>query len=193
MTKGFQEEFETIEILVNSNAKTGRTDAFIIAFTKLEKQARRIFTYLIYQYPVFNLSHYKEILAVIASKRFLDFDNFIKGFDIIYPKSFEAIIGGNLYTSFIKTDFPRIKNFRNKILHGQPTGESLSSDDLKIEIDVLKNWCFHLAETMMTEIHYDGLEWNSFRKCTVKDLAPTYKMNISDIKELDIFIETKMK
>jgi len=193
MTQGFKSEFETIEILVNSNAKTGRTDAFTIAFTKLEKQARRTFTYLIYQYPAFRLSHYKEILAIIASKRFLDFDNFIKGFDTIYPKSFETIIGSPLYTSFIKTDFPRIKNFRNKILHGQPTGENLSSDELKAEIDILKNWCSCVAESMMTEIYYDGLEWNSFRKCTTIDLSSIYTVNISDINELDTFIETNMR
>jgi len=47
MTQGFMDEFETVEILVNSNAKTGRTDAFIISYTKLEKQVRRIFTYLL--------------------------------------------------------------------------------------------------------------------------------------------------
>jgi hypothetical protein len=39
MTQGFKEEFETIELLVNSKTKTGRTDAFIIAFTKVEKQS----------------------------------------------------------------------------------------------------------------------------------------------------------
>jgi hypothetical protein len=193
MTKGFQEEFATIEILINSDTKTGRTDTFIVAFTKLEKLARRIFAYMIYQYPAFNLSHYKEILAVIASKNFLDFDNFIKGFDAIYPKSFESIIGSALYTSFMKTDFPRIKNFRNKIFHGQPTGESLSADDLKTEIEILQNWCLRLAESMMAEIYYDGLGWNSFRKNADQDLASNYKTSISGIKELDTFIETNMK
>ena len=78
MTQGFRDEFETIDLLVESNTKSGRTDAFIIAFTKLEKQARRIFTYTIYQYPVFKLNHYQDILNLIASKRYLYFQNFIK-------------------------------------------------------------------------------------------------------------------
>jgi len=193
MTKGFQEEFATIDILVNSNTRTGRTDAFIVAFTKLEKQVRRLFSYTIYQYPAFTFTHYKDILAVIASKRFLDFDNYIKGFDALYPKSYEHIIGSALYTPFIKSDFPRIKSIRNKVLHGQPTGQGLSSSDLNAEIAVIRNWCLQVAESMMTEIDYDGLEWNSFRKCRAKDLAVNYKGNISGIKELKVFIETNMK
>ena len=100
MTKGFQDEFETIEILVNSNTKTGRADAFIIAFTKIEKQVRRVFTYTVYQYPAFKLRQYKEILATIASKKFLYFENFIKGFNCIYPKSFEDVVGTSLYKPF---------------------------------------------------------------------------------------------
>lgn len=192
MTQGFKDEFETIEILVNSDTKTGRTDAFIIAFTKLEKQARRIFTYTIYQFSAFDLSHYRDVLTVIASKRFLYFENFIKGFDVIYPKSFEVIVGSSLYNSFLKTDFPRIQKLRNKILHGQPTGKNLSTNDLKKEIDVIQKWCLNVAESMMTEIGYDGLEWNSFRKNIDKNLASTYKISISDIKELDTFIETNM-
>jgi len=193
MTKGFQEEFATIDILVNSNTRTGRTDAFIVAFTKLEKQVRRLFSYTIYQNPAFTLTHYIDILAVIASKRFLDFDNYIKGFDALYPKSYENIIGNALYASFIKTDFPRIKNIRNKVLHGQPTGQGLSTSDLKTEIVVIRDWCLQVAESMMTEIGYDGLEWNSFRKCRAKNLAANYKANISGIKELEAFIETNMK
>jgi hypothetical protein len=193
MTQSFKDEFETVEILVNSNTKTGRTDAFIITFTKLEKQVRRIFTYLIYQFPSFSLNDYKKILEIIASKRYLYFANFIKGFDAIYPKSFESIIGSACYAQFLNTDFPRIQTYRNKILHGQPTGKYFSADDIKDEINIMRNWCSSVAESMMSEIGYDGLKWNSFRKNASKDLATTYKINIFDILALDAFIETNMR
>lgn len=193
MTKGFQDEFETIEILVNSNTKTGRTDAFIIAFTKIEKQVRRVFTYTVYQYPAFKLSQYKEILATIASKKFLYFENFIKGFNGIYPKSFEDVVGASLYKPFLSTDFPRIQRLRNKILHGQPTGKNLSATDLQKEIDVMQKWCKCVAESMMIEVGFDGLEWNSFKKNRSKDLAFTYKATITDVNMLDAFIIANMK
>ena len=47
-TIDFEKDFETIKILVESNTETGRTDAFIISYTKTEKQVRRIFTNLVY-------------------------------------------------------------------------------------------------------------------------------------------------
>ena len=193
MTKGFEEDFSTIEILIKSNTKTGRTDAFVVAYTKLEKQARRIFTYMVYQYPAFSLQNYGEIVDIIVSKKYLDFDNFIKGFDALYPKSFESLAGKELYRSFINADFPRIKVYRNKIIHGQPTGHSLDAGDLKKEICIIKTWCSRIAESMMAEICFDGFEWNSFRKNKGKNLASTYKTEISTAEELDAFIEAKMK
>ncbi len=192
MTQGFKNEFETIELLVNSKTKTGRTDAFIIAFTKLEKQARRIFTYIVFQYPAFDLSQYRKILTAIASKRHIYFEDFIKGFDCIYLKTFEDVVGSALYKPFLSTDFPRIQKLRNKILHGQPTGKNLSAADLKKEIDVIKRWCEVVSNAMMTEIGFDGLEWNSFRKNHDKDLASTYKTKISDLDMLDTFMEMNM-
>ncbi len=193
MTQGFKEEFETIELLVNSKTKTGRTDAFIIAFTKVEKQSRRIFTYLVFQYPEFNLSHYRKILDKIAEKGDLYFENFINGFDSIYPQTFESIIGSNQFKQFLSIDFPRIKKLRNKILHGQPTGKNLSASDLKSEIEVMQKWCQAVSESMMKEIGFDGLEWNSFRKNHDKDLVSTYRVKISDLNALDTFIKTNMK
>ncbi len=193
MTQGFDDEFETIDMLVNSKTKTGRTDAFIIAFTKVEKQSRRIFTYIVFQYPEFNLGHYRKILDVIALKGDLYFENFVKGFDGIYPRTFESIVGNALYQQFVSTDFPRIKKLRNKILHGQPTGKNLSASDLKSEIEVMQKWCQTVSESMVKEIGFDGLEWNSFRKNRDKDLVTTYRVKISDLNALDNFIKTNMK
>ena len=193
MTQGFDDEFATIKILVDSKTKTGRTDAFIVAFTKVEKQARRIFTYTIYQFPTFSLSDYKNILNTISSTGFLYFGNFVKGFDAIYPKSFEAIVGNALYDSFLKTEFPRLQRLRNKILHGQPTGQNLSASDLINEIEVIRKWCLDVAESMLSEIGFDGLEWNSFRKFHERDLASTYKVSISDVNGINAFIDSSMR
>jgi len=192
MTKGYDDDFLTVDLLVKSNSKTGRTDAFIVAYTKLERQARRIFTYIIYQYPAFSFRNYREIVDTIASKAYLDFPKFLKGFDALYPMSIESIVGSSLYTSFIGTDFQRIKGYRNKIIHGQITGRNLNPDDLKKEIGIISNWCSKLAESMMTIISYDGFS-DSIRKSTRKDFTSSYKISISTSQELDTFIESRMK
>lgn len=192
-TKDFFAEFETVDILVKSHTKSGRTDAFIIAFTKMEKQVRRIFTYLVYQYPVFNLNHYRQIIDTVASKRYLYFRNFIQGFDAICPKSFESIVGAQPFSQLLTIDLPRIKSYRDKILHGQPTGKNLAAEDLVKEIDLMRNWCLLVATNMDAEIGFDGLQWNSFRKNNLKNIATTYKVNITTIQGIDDFIENNMK
>jgi hypothetical protein len=191
-TIDFEKDFETIKILVESNTETGRTDAFIISYTKTEKQVRRIFTNLVYQFPAFDITHYDAILGIIASKRRLYFENFIHGFDTIYPKSFKVIVGEPTYKQFLNTDFSRIKKYRNKILHGQPTGEQLSADDLRQEITIMRNWCSIVAESMNKEIGFDGFQRNSFRKNANKNLAVNYKVKITDLTSLDNFIENNM-
>lgn len=148
---------------------------------------------MVFQHPEFNLSHYQKILDVIATKGDLYFVNFIKGFDGIYPLTFESIVGSALYKQFLSTDFPRITKLRNKILHGQPTGKNLSASDLKSEIEVMQKWCQAVSESMMKEIGFDGLEWNSFRKNHDKDLVSTYRVKISDLNALDTLIKTNMK
>jgi hypothetical protein len=191
MTKGFEEDFATIQLLLESKTKTGRTDAFILAYAKLEKQVRRIFTFIIYQYPAFSLSNYREIENTVASKNYLDFDNFIKGFDALYPTSFGSIVGHELYTLFINTDFPRINSYRNKIIHGQVTGNKLSAHDLEKEVNTIKDWCLRLSETMMAEISFDGFG-DSIKKNRKRDLASIYRTAISTAQELDTFIEANM-
>jgi len=194
-TKGFQEDFATIELLLASDASTKRTDAFILAYSKMEKQVRRIFTYIVFQEPAFYMSESvskNNIAGKISSKGNLYFQNFISGFNAIYPESFESIVGSDYYTSFLKNNFCTIDKFRNKIVHGQLTGEDLDKDALERVICILQDWCSRVGEKMMKEIGYDGLEKNSLRKHSDKNLADTYLTHISDIKGLDTFIKEKM-
>jgi len=182
------EEFGTVEYLLNSPFPTGRTDAFVVAWVKSERQVRRIFSYLIYQFPIFSRKDVQLITqSISSSKKNLYFDNFINGFNLVYPKTYEDIIG-ETYKG-LKGDLVKIIRFRNKIFHGQPTGESLSANQLRIEITKIKNWCFELAEKMQLEIGYDGFARNSFRKSRDQDIVSTYKIKIKTIEELDRFIQ----
>lgn len=184
-------EFQTVDLLLDSDTKTRRTDAFVISWIKVEKQVRKLFTYLIFQYPAFDRKHVQEIIKLISSKQNLYFENFIKGFDAIYPKSFANVVGAK-YAEFM-SDKKRIKKFRNKILHGQLTGEALSAEDLSIEVDIIREWCSTVAKKMRDEIHYDGFGRNSFRKCEKESLSWKYQVQINTVSELDKFIKSSMK
>ena len=184
------EEFQTVEILLKSPFKTGRTDAFIVAWVKREKQVRRIFTYLIYQFPSFSKKNVTDITNIIASKQNLYLKNFIKGFNALYPKTFKEIIGSEF--DRLEAELNEIRKYRNKILHGQLTGQSLNSDQLTNKIHTIQEWCSLVAMKMSKEIGFDGFARNSFRKYKQKQLADSYKHQIADLKALNCFIETYM-
>lgn len=192
MTSGFEQEFKTVNLLINSATTTGRTDAFIITFVKMEKQVRRIFSFLIYQYPSFDPTHKKAISKTISSKDFLYFGNFIKGINSLYSKTLGEIVGAGYYDSF-QRKLKNSKRIRNKILHGQLTGESLSKSDLIRGVGIIEEWCSVVAEKMQAEIGYDGFDRNSYRKSSIKGLVSKYRTQITTIQELDAFIESEMK
>jgi hypothetical protein len=183
-----QEEFATVDLLLPSKTLTGRTDAFILAWVKVEKQIRRIFTYLVYQFPVF--SSKDDIIKIITSNNRLYFDNFVTGFNAIYPSAFDQIVGPR-YAKFMK-EFARIKKYRNKILHGQLTGLALDSKQLSTEVEFMREWVSLVAEKMNAEIGYDGVEPKAFRKSSVNNFSTRYKLHIRDAQELKGFIEKSM-
>lgn len=183
----FMDEFKSVEILLKSPYPTGRTDAFVIAWVKSERQVRRIFSYLIYQFPVIERKDVPSIIQAITARDNLYFNDFIKGFNSLYPKTYKDIVGASY--DDLKAELVRINKFRNKIFHGQPTGQSLSAKQLCDEIEKIQNWCFKVANKMQNEIGYDGFSRNSFRKTRKEDMALSYKVQIKSLDELKDFIK----
>jgi hypothetical protein len=52
--RDFDEEFKTIDLLENSTAESRGIDSFSLAVVKVECQARKFFTFLVFQYPCFH-------------------------------------------------------------------------------------------------------------------------------------------
>jgi hypothetical protein len=46
-------EFATVDLIIRSNAETRGVDAFALALLKAERQIRRLFIHLVYQFPCF--------------------------------------------------------------------------------------------------------------------------------------------
>jgi hypothetical protein len=183
-----REEFATVDLLLPSKTFTGRTDAFILAWVKVEKQIRRIVTYLLYQFPAFCSKD--DIVRIIASSRSLYFDNFVRGFDALYRTPFDNIIGSS-YAEFME-NFARIRTYRNKILHGQLTGLALDAEQLQTEVELMRQWVTLVAEKMFAEIGYDGVAPNAFRKSHFKNFPTRYKLDLRDARDLEHFVRHSM-
>jgi hypothetical protein len=79
----FDQDFATVNLILNSTFKTRGVDAFALSLIKAEKQLRRVFTFLIFQNPSFDSTHYDELRKALAANKQIYFEGFIKGFNLI--------------------------------------------------------------------------------------------------------------
>lgn len=155
-------EFETVDVMLASNAPTRGVDAFALSLIKVERQLRKLFTHLVYQFPAFGPGEVAVLRATLGSNRRVYFDGFLSGFDALYPRSASDLIG---------PDYARLKgrvdesvDHRNKIFHGQLSAHMLTRDELVRLADDIRSWCVALAKGATAEIGYDGFGRNSFQK-----------------------------
>lgn len=155
-------EFGTVDIILNSNFETRAVDAFAIALMKVERQTRRIFTYLIYQHANYKSGDGTKLRQVLFENRSMYLRNFIKGIDNIYSKTVEQIYGIDYQSDY--QQILTITNDRNKIFHGQLTDKNLTRNDLIERVELMKKWCKTIATNYNKEIGFDGFERNAYRK-----------------------------
>lgn len=188
-TMDFQQDFGTIDIILNSDFETRGVDAFALSLIKAEKQARRIFTFLIFQNPAFSFSDYTALRTTLATNRNLFFEGFIKGINSILSRQLKEIYGAD-YDNDIRNLLLFTKD-RNKIFHGQVTLGGLSRQDLIDRVIHIKKWCQHLGETINAEIGYDGFS-DSYKK-SKKKLNLNNLNSFDTIAKYEQFLKTEMQ
>lgn len=191
MTGNYAQEFETVDVVINSTARTCGVDAFALSVIKTERQVRKLVTHLIYQFPCFGPGDVPSIRQTLVNNRRVYFDGFENGFNAIYPRSISDLLSG---------DYDRLRgrireaiDHRNKIFHGQLTSYNLTHDDLLAYVGDIRAWCNTLAGSALAEFGYDGFAWNSFRKSTIPDLEKRLKIRIATIVEYDEFVRRHMQ
>ena len=184
----YSHEFGTVNILLESEFETRGVDSFIISLIKVERQIRRIFTFLIYQDDHFDdYVDVNELRKILADNGKLYFENFVNGIDKILEKSIREIYGVD-YDS----DLELLKEYtkdRNKIFHGQLTKSGLSREDLIERVDVMKKWSERISMTFTKEIGYDGFGRNSYRKSAIK-VNLDESVDFSSLSKYEDFLKT---
>jgi hypothetical protein len=184
-------EFETVDLILRSNAETRSVDAFCLAIIKAERQVRKLFTHLVYQCPAFGPSETTALRNTLASNRRVYFEGFLAGIDAFFPRSVESLVGPEFHR--LEDRLKEAIDHRNKILHGQLTSKALSRDDLVGFVHDIREWCSRLASGAFSEVGYDGLGRNSFRKSNLPDLCRRYRIELKSIADYDLFIRTNME
>jgi hypothetical protein len=166
-----REEFKTIDVLLDSEAATSRTDALILACTKYEKQLRKILMFLIYKSPNTTPENRNSFLQAIVDCGNLYPRHMECGIRQISGKSLSDIVGDKYQE--LKGKLDPVLGIRNKLIHGQNTGKSLESAELEEKIRVVSEWMSSLAVASKQTLGYDGLGRDVFRKAKSSSKALT--------------------
>jgi hypothetical protein len=187
----FDDEFQTVDLILHSCAETRGVDAFTLALVKSERQIRRLVTHLVFQFPCFTVSDVGGLRASLGRNPRVFLEGFLRGFDVLCPRTVENLIGAS-YAQLRKRIDEAIDH-RNKIFHGQLTSRSLSRKDLVEYVDDIRAWCKLLADGAYLELKYDGFVRNSFRKSEIGDLSERFKLRFSDVSDYEKFIEQHLQ
>jgi hypothetical protein len=185
------DEFKTVDAVIGSKADTSGVDAFALSLIKSERQARKLFTHLVYQFPAFTKVDVPTLRATLEANNRVYFAGLLTGFDALYPKSIETLVGPDYRR--LKGRLAEASRHRNKIFHGQLTVQSLSRSELLSLVEDIRKWCEQLARGAFAELMYDGFGRNSFKKSSVSDLWRRLKVEFKKVEDYKQFIRNHMQ
>ncbi|MCZ8227529.1 MAG: hypothetical protein O9249_00180 [Burkholderiaceae bacterium] len=154
-------EFATVAAVWNSEGTTKRVDALLLTWVKYEKQLRRLFCFLVYQHPKITEQLVESLVSVLVENRNLKPETFIKAINALKVDSVEALIGEH-YARLDK-EIRRIKLYRNKLMHGQISGQRITSRQIEQDVRLLVEWVSAVAEGSHARFGYDGIGRNTYR------------------------------
>lgn len=187
----YAQEFQTVDLILASNAETRGVDAFALSLIKCERQVRRLLTHVIFQYPCFGSTDIPALRSALNGNRKVYFTGFIRGFDAIYPQSIRDLIGQDY--DRLRARLDEAIDHRNKIFHGQLTSKWLTRQELFEYVSDIRSWCKALADGAFAAIHYDGFARDSFRKSEGSSLWELCKFQLNDVKAYEEFIRQHMQ
>jgi len=182
----FAAEFSTVDLLLRSNAETRGIDAFALTIIKVERQLRRLFTFLVYQQPAFTRKDVPALRRALARNRKIFVEGFVRGFDAIYHEPLSVVVGAEY--DYLHKRLDEARAYRNKVFHGQLTDRSLSRRDLVEMVQDLRHWSELVAENSLRAVGYDGFGRNSFRKSGIPDLPRKLRVSLSTVEEYEAFL-----
>lgn len=155
MSRGFESEFKSIDLLLGSDCESRGVDAFCLSWIKLEKQLRKISANLIYQASDVRAADKRRLREALYSHGGLSHTTFIGAIRHLTGVSVGDLIGARY--DYLKKSADASYRSRQKIFHGQQTDQSLTRDALISRVGDIREWCELLSAGATARLGYDGL------------------------------------
>ncbi|KQZ44684.1 hypothetical protein [Ensifer sp. Root558] len=154
MNRSFENEFRSLDILLASDCESRGVDGFCLAWIKLERQLRKITANLLYQASDITSADAGKIRDAFFGHRGLDYTTFIGAISHLSGVPVSEVIGDRYRP--LKKEIEHCHRNRQKIFHGQQTGQGLTREALIGRIKVIRNWCELLSNGASDRFGYDG-------------------------------------
>ncbi len=158
--KKLVQEFATVEAVWCSQGPTRRVDAVMLSWIKYEKQLRRLFCFVVYQHPNITHATLKDVMSVMANNRNLNPTTFVDCIAALNVTPVKTLVGSK--HALLAKELVRIKKYRNKLMHGQISGQNIRSAQLERDTLLIVEWMSSLADGGDKVFGYDGLRRNTF-------------------------------
>lgn len=185
------QEFDTVDLIVNSTSETRGVDAFALSVIKAERQLRKLFTHLVFQFPCFGSSDIGALRDALANNKRIYFSEIENCINALCSSTVEKMVGADY--SRLRQRVEEAIECRNKIFHGQLTQRFLTREDLLGFVQDIRGWCDALTEGAVSHIGYDGFARNSFRKSANCDLSANFKVQFSRVDDYAQFLKQHMR
>ncbi len=184
--KALKTEFTTVEDIWAGSGETRRVDALLLSWIKYEKQLRRLFSFFIFQHPDITEASLDEVISAFARHKGLYPETFISAIEELGIPSIPTILGERYQTMW--PEISRIKKYRNKLIHGQLTGETIKSPTLEQDVIYIIDWVAAVAQAAEKAFGYDGLQRNTYR--AAKNIIHIHVQDypFSNLSELKVWI-----
>jgi hypothetical protein len=181
-------EFETVQAVIRSDGSSKRVDALLLTWVKYEKQLRRLFCFLVFQHASVDKENLEDMVEAISGNNRLYPETFQKGINQLNNGNVADLVGDRY--SKLSAELTRIRAYRNKLMHGQITGQRISSRTLERDVHILVDWIAALAAGASQRFGYDGISRNTYRaaKESSKIAISSYPFTNSD--EFKIWLTT---
>lgn len=181
-------EFATVEAIWQTTCETRRVDALVLSWVKYEKQLRRLFSFFVFQHPNITADKLDEVIAAFVANRNLNPETFISGIKQLGVTPLPALMGA-AYTK-LWPGITRIKKYRNKIMHGQVTGQGIKSPQLEKDVILIVDWISAVALAANTAYGYDGLRRNTYVAAKKSAKVPVQNYPFTTPVELKVWLAT---
>ncbi|NKJ03750.1 MULTISPECIES: hypothetical protein [unclassified Rhizobium] len=159
MNRGFESEFATVDLLLGSECESRAVDGFCLAWIKLERQLRKITANLIYQASTLTARDAGKLREALYGHGSLDYNSFMGAINHLSGIPVSDLVGERYRP--LKKEIGVCYRNRQKILHGQQTGQSLDREALLARIASIREWCRLLSVGAADRFGYDGFAGNT--------------------------------